>query len=402
LDVSSCQAAPGGPASHARAPGMDGLRLMRGKTRGWRGALVLFLISICSGCSSLSYYAQSIGGHLHVLQAARPIDDWLRDAATPDALKERLRKVQAMRDFAARELGLPDNASYRTYADLGRPFVVWNVTAAPALSLRLRQWCFPVAGCVDYRGYFDREAADRYARALRAEGWDVQVGGVRAYSTLGWTADPVLSTFIGLPDVEIARLIFHELSHQLLYVPGDSTFNESFATAFEEVGVRRWLQRRADPAMELAWQRYNRRKEAFLTLLRGARSRLAALYASNAGVGEMQTAKAAIFAGLRSEYAAAKQHPDNGLYQFSGYDPFFAANLNNAAIASVSTYTQMLPAFVKLLKASGDDLEKFVGAARGLASMPLAERHLRMTQLLQEPGAVVGALTPVDAPIQAR
>lgn len=352
-----------------------------------RGLAMLGVLAVCSGCtslSSLSYYTQSVGGHLEVLRAARPIDDWLGDAGTPAALKARLVQVRTIREFAVRELGLPDNASYRSYADLGRPFVVWNVTAAPRFSLKLMQWCFPVAGCVDYRGYYDRAAAEEYARTLRAEGWDVQVGGVRAYSTLGWTADPVLSTFIDLPEVEIARLIFHELSHQLLYVPGDSTFNESFATAFEEEGVRRWLKQRADPAMDAAWRRYRQRRTAFLELVQEARQHLAALYASNLPAERMAEGKAGIMRKLRADHAAARADPGSGLYGFTGYDRFFQGDLNNAALAALATYTQMQPAFAKLLQDRNFDLGEFVRLARGLAGLPHAERRQRLAAWVRE------------------
>lgn len=346
--------------------------------------LVVLLTGSLAGCSTLGYYAQSIHGHASLLQAARPIDDWLADPATPAGLKERLERVRAIRAYASRELGLPDNASYRSYAQLGRPFVLWNVTAAPELGLRLMQWCFPVAGCVGYRGYYDRASATAYAAELAAAGWDVQVGGVRAYSTLGWTPDPVLSTFIDLPEVEVARLIFHELAHQLLYVAGDSTFNESFATAFEEEGVRRWLQARADPAGNAAWERYRARRAAWLGLLNTARTRLAAAYAGTPEPAAARAAKAAILAGLRADYQVRQRDPASPLYRYAGYDRFFDQGLNNASLAGVATYTHWLPAFAKLLQESGNDLARFAAAAREIAGLDAAARGQRLTALLAE------------------
>ena len=205
------------------------------------GAVIMAAAALITGCANLAYYTQAANGQFALLSAARPIDQWLADPATDTGLKDRLAKAQAMRRFAVRELGLPDNASYSSYADVKRPFVLWNVVATPALSMEPKKWCFPVAGCVSYRGYYSKEEAQAYAAELRAEGNDVQVSGVPAYSTLGWFNDPFISTFIHYPDGELARLVFHELAHQVVYAVGDSEFNESFATAVEEAGVQRWL-----------------------------------------------------------------------------------------------------------------------------------------------------------------
>ncbi|MDE2456588.1 MAG: aminopeptidase, partial [Burkholderiales bacterium] len=200
---------------------------------------------LASGCSTAGYYAQALGGHLAVLRKSRPVSEWLADPATPAPLRARLELAERMRDYAVTALGLPDNASYRRYADLGRSAVVWNVVAAPELSLTLETWCFPVMGCVGYRGYYDKAAAEALGAELKAQGWEVEVYGVPAYSTLGWSnwlgGDPLLNTFIDWPDGELARLIFHELAHQVVYVKGDSTFNESFAVSVEQEGVKRWL-----------------------------------------------------------------------------------------------------------------------------------------------------------------
>ena len=199
-------------------------------------ALVLTTVAMLQGCSTLGYYAQAVGGHLHVMQLARPVDTVVSDPATPEPLRIKLGLAVKVREFASRELGLPDNGSYRRYADLGRPYVLWNVFAAPAFSVKPVESCFPIAGCVNYRGWYSEEAAQRAAKALQAQGYDTFVGGVPAYSTLGWFDDPLLNTFMAYPDFEVARLIFHELAHQLVYAMNDSTFNESFAVAVEEVG----------------------------------------------------------------------------------------------------------------------------------------------------------------------
>jgi predicted aminopeptidase len=250
------------------------------------GAAVVAALCLGSGCSSLGYYGQAVGGHLDILQRSRPVADWLAEAETPARLRERLQLSQELRDFAVRELRLPDNTSYRRYADLGRPAVVWNVVAAPELSLQLKTWCFPVLGCVGYRGYFNRDDATATAAELRAQGWEVYVYGVPAYSTLGWSnwigGDPLLNTFLPWPEGELARLLFHELAHQVAYADDDTTFNESFATAVERLGGQRWL---AQPGREAAAREYaelDRRRADWRELTLRHRQRLQALYASAA------------------------------------------------------------------------------------------------------------------------
>ncbi|HEV7912633.1 MAG TPA: aminopeptidase, partial [Albitalea sp.] len=241
---------------------------------GIAGTLALAAATVClsSGCSTLGYYAQSVGGHLDLLRSARPVPQWMSDADAPAELKDRLALTQRIRDYAVSELSLPDNASYRRYADLKRNAAVWNVVAAPELSLSLHTWCFPVVGCVGYRGYFDRERAEAFADELRREqGLEVGVYGVPAYSTLGalpgdFFADPLLNTFIRFPEGELARLIFHELAHQVAYAKGDTEFNESFATAVERIGGMRWLNEHAAPQAREEYARYDGRRQDFRAL----------------------------------------------------------------------------------------------------------------------------------------
>ena len=366
------------------------MRGSRASLRRWGGAIAVALVAVAAACglgacSAVGYYSQSIGGHLAVLRAARPIDDWLDDPATPEALRLRLEKVRAMRRFAAHDLGLPDNRSYTTYADLKRPFVVWSVFAAPALSLRLRQWCFPIVGCVSYRGYYDKDAAERYAQTFRDAGDDVYVGGIPAYSTLGYTTDPVLSTFIGFPEGEVARLIFHELAHQVVYLSGDTTFNESFAVAVEEEGVKRWFAAavRSDPAEGAAAAAYRSsvdRKRAFVALLTRRRAALEAAYATGDDASK-RVAKQDEFAALHADYEAAERDPGDALYDYHGYDRYFAQALNNANLAAVATYTQRVPAFAKLLDDDHGDLERFYRDVAALANLPANERTARLDRL---------------------
>lgn len=340
-------------------------------------AALLGLLSL-SGCAAWSdgpgYYLQSIAGQLSLMRASRPIASLLREPGLDPALRQKLEQVVAIRRFASASLDLPDNGSYTGYADLKRPFAVWNVFATPELSLQLKQWCFPVAGCVAYRGYFHREDAERYAARLRAEGYDTYVAGVPAYSTLGWFDDPVLSTFVRYPEAQLARLIFHELSHQLLYVKGDTTFNESFATTVEQVGLDRWLAAHeaatGDRRLREQWQAFAARRAQFLALVARHRAALEALYASDASEQHKRAAKHADFAALRSDYEALR-HSWGG---YAGYDRWFAQPLGNAQLASLATYTSEVPTFQALLAQEHGDLPAFYAAARRLAATGLTAR----------------------------
>jgi predicted aminopeptidase len=229
-----------------------------------------------TGC----YLMQAAGGQMVIASRREPIAEVIADSGTPPELRTRLEYVAAARDFASRELGLPDNDSYRSYADLGRPYVVWNVFATPEFSVEPRHWCFPIAGCVVYRGYFSEESARRYARKLRRRGDDVAVGGVAAYSTLGHFKDPVLNTMLGWSDAQLAATLFHELAHQVVYVPGDSQFNESFATVVEEAGLERWLTARQRMQDLAVWQEQRERQSQFIALLLKVRDELRELYQS--------------------------------------------------------------------------------------------------------------------------
>jgi predicted aminopeptidase len=333
-------------------------------------------VCVTSGCSTLGYYAQSVGGHLAIVRAARPVSAWLADAHTSAALKARLELSQRIRDFAVSELKEPDNASYRRYADLKRSAAVWNVVAAPELSLRLQTWCFPVVGCVGYRGYYARAAAEDFAEGLRAQGLEVSVYGVPAYSTLGLLpgdlfADPLLNTFIGYPEGELARLIFHELAHQIAYAKGDTVFNESFATAVERLGSARWLREHASPQARAEYERYESRRRDFRALTKQYRARLNALYESVAGDADKRAAKAALMAGLRADYAALKRDRWGG---YSGYDDWFA-HANNASLGVLAAYNELVPNFERLFDREGGDWTAFYREVKRLAALPRAQRR---------------------------
>jgi predicted aminopeptidase len=344
----------------------------------WRIALIgasAAALSLVAGCAQLGYYVQAMQGQYSLMAEAKPIDDWLADPHVGDKLKQKLSTVKEIRKFAARELGLPDNDSYTSYADLKRPYVLWNVVAAPSLSLKPIQWCFPIAGCVEYRGYYNKADAQVFADQLRRDGYDVQVAGVPAYSTLGWFNDPVLSTFIQYPDGELARLVFHELAHQVAYAKNDSQFNESFAVAVEEAGVARWMEKYGDNKMRQAYTAYEGRKQDFLALLLKYRKQLAANYAGGTSDAEKVNNKAAIFQALKDEYQVLKA----GWGGYSGYDRWFAEPLSNAHLAAIATYHDFVPGFRTMLTHEGN-FAKFYRAVRELAAQDKVYRHKQLAQ----------------------
>lgn len=349
-----------------------------------RALLLVLLPLLLGGCANFGYYLQSVDGQMQILDRQRPIRALLADPTTPPALKRKLALVLQVREYASRELGLPNNASYRQYADLRRRYVVWDVFAAPRFSVKLKKWCFLFAGCVDYRGYFNEARAKAYASALRRQGYDVYVSGVSAYSTLGWFDDPVLNTVIDLPDVELAGLIFHELAHQLLYVRDDSEFNESFATAVELEGMRRWLASYGTPHQNAAHAAAQARESQFFALVNGYRRRLAAVYASAMPDEEKAARKAALFADLRNDYDALKASWGGK----ATYDRWFAHPLNNAQIGALATYTQLLPAFDRLLQDHDGHLRAFYAAVRRVSRLPKATRDARLAAIASRAPAV--------------
>jgi predicted aminopeptidase len=347
-------------------------------TARWPRIFVAALLPLLIGsCASVGYYFQSVTGQLDIWRRERPIAELLRDADLSASLKQRLGTVVEIRDFATRELSLPENQSYRRYADLERPFVVWNVFAAPEFSVRPAQWCFAFVGCVSYRGYFAEADARNYAAELAAQGYDVHIGGVPAYSTLGWFPDPVLNTVIHYSRPRLARLIFHELAHQVVYASGDTMFNESFAVAVETEGVRRWLERHGTAQDKAAYSRSITRREGFTALVLAYHGKLDALYRSGLGAEEMRPRKKELLENMAADYQKLKA----GWGGFSGYDQWFAQGVNNAHLASIAVYTKMVPAFDALLAQSGGDLPEFYRRVRELSAQPKEERARRLAVL---------------------
>ncbi len=320
------------------------------------------LLALCllSGCETLSYYLQAVGGQMAMMARARPAAELIADPATPQPLRERLVLARSIRDFAVSGLRLPDNASYRSYAELDRPYAVWNVVAAPEFSLEPLQSCFPVAGCVSYRGFFAQADAERHAAALRAAGNDVYVYGVPAYSTLGRFDDPLLSTFIRYPDVELARLIFHELAHQVAYARDDSSFNESFAVVVEREGLRRWLAAMGRGAELANFFAVQERSKNVLNEIQQTRAKLGVLYRQRIAAEAMRERKRAELQELRARLAKQERFKDQ--------DP------NNALLASYATYTELVATFEHLLQEEGGDLERFYARVKAYAASAPSNR----------------------------
>jgi predicted aminopeptidase len=332
---------------------------------------------LLGGCASVSYYVEAVSGQMEVLSRAQPIDRVLADPATADSVKHKLGEVREIRQFASTELGLPDNGTFRRYADLQRPFVVWNVFAAPEFSTRPREWCYPLIGCASYRGYFSLDKAKAAARALGEAGFDTYVGGVPAYSTLGWFDDPVLNTFVHYPEARLATLIFHELAHQVVYVRGDTAFNESFAVTVAQAGARRWLARAGHERQHAAFETLERRTHDFATLVDKYRHLLEEVYAAALPDDEKRERKAQVLRAMQAEYQQIKSEWGG----VAGYDAWFSQQPNNAQLASATLYTRMVPAFQRLLADEGGDLPRFYRAVKHLGALPQDERLAALQSL---------------------
>lgn len=318
------------------------------------------------------------------MNAAKPVQEWLDDAQTPQATKQRLQLALRIREFAIHDLALPDNASYRRYADLKRSAVVWNVVAAPPDSLQLKTWCFAVVGCVGYRGYYTEADAKEEAQRIQADGYEVNVYGVPAYSTLGYLnwlgGDPLLSTFIQYPEGELARMIFHELAHQVLYVKDDTTFNESFATAVERLGGQQWLERHGSALARGEYAAFDSRRREFRALTLRARERLAQVYMRKQHLSGTESAqgaanniaieKAKVMQTLREEYSLLKASWGG----YSGYDRFIA-QANNASLGALAAYDDLVPQFEAVFEQKGRSWPAFYAAIQGIVSLPKQARR---------------------------
>jgi predicted aminopeptidase len=345
----------------------------------------------CSGCHTPGYYAQAIKGQYQIVAHRQPIDKLIGDPRTPSGLREQLQLVQRLRAFAGEDLKLPINGHYLKFTDLHRPYVVWNVQAAPRFSLQPKTWWYPVVGSLDYRGFFSERAARDCARRVEARGFDVCVDGVDAYSTLGWFNDPVLSTFVNRPEPELAEILFHELGHQRLFAPGDTDFNEAYATTVGQEGARRWLRSEGNTNRYAEYVASLGRNDQFVHLIMNARQRLEAIYGDTldengnvkaagklpAPPDQLLREKQGVFDELRRDYARLK----SGWGGYSGFDDWFGEEINNARLNTIANYYNYVPAFAQLLRLNGGDMEKFYGAVERLSAMPEEKRHLWLREL---------------------
>lgn len=317
-----------------------------------------------TGCTSISYYAQSLEGHVQIMAARKNVGKLIHDPSTPKALRAKLTSASAIRGFATDELTLPDNSSYHSYVDVGRDAVTYAVFAAPQFSLAPVTWCFPVFGCVPYRGYFSRKSAAESAAELQRQGLDIYVSGVTAYSTLGWSSDPLLSTMLRQNDTYLASLVFHELAHQKIYVNGDSAFNEAFAVAVETTGVRKWLRATGNRAGLRRYETNRKRSADFLGLISKTRDELRQVYGSPRNPQQMAAAKAAAIDRLRMRY---RQLRDKRWAGYRGYDAWFDAPINNAKLAATAVYGEQVPAFLRLFDLCSGDYPRFYASVRRIA-----------------------------------
>lgn len=332
----------------------------------------MIVVSGVTGCTNISYYAQSLKGHVEIMTARQDVGELIEDRSTPEALRARMASASAIRQFATDELALPDNNSYRSYVDVGRDSVTWAIFAAPEFSLTPRTWCFPVFGCVPYRGYFSKRSAIETAVELQRQGLDVYVTGITAYSTLGWSSDPLLSTMLSHDETYLAGLVFHELAHQRVYVSDDSAFNEAFAVAVETTGVRKWLRAAGDTAGLRRYEADRKRKTEFLALDSHTRDELTHVYrGSGTTMDQKRAAKTAAIERLRMRYRAMRDRRWGG---YRGYDVWFDAPINNAKLAATSVYGDQVATFLRLFDLCSGDYPRFFASVRRIGALDKAHR----------------------------
>ena len=355
---------------------------------------VVGLMLLAGGCSTLGFYTQAIRGQVTLLMHREPVDKILASPSTDATLRHKLEVTQAARRFARDQLGLSVGASYSTYVDLGRPYVVWNVFAAPEFSLSPRHFCYPIAGCVSYRGFFHEADARAFAKRLASSGDDVYMGGVAAYSTLGWFNDPVLNTFLDRSDAGLAALLFHELAHKTVYLKGDTRFNESYATTVERVGLKRWLASRDALPEYAAYMAKQARENQVIALIEHTNSKLKAIYASGEGEAKMRAEKQAAIAALRADYARLRAGWGDDHDEFAWW---MKTDINNAKLATIATYNDWVPAFKALLAQQQGDMPAFIEAVRKLAKEDPATREKTLAALAARPVSTAAGAPAVSS-----
>lgn len=358
----------------------DGVPVIKSlRTSKLRYLFLLLSAVMLGGCSTVGYYSQAVGGHLKLMSKRQSIESILADESTDEDLRYKLETLISARQFAITELSLPANESYSTYVETGKAAVTWNVVATTEFSLAPVTWCFPIAGCVNYRGYYDRQDAEHFAAALAEEKHDVTVGGAAAYSTLGWFDDPVYDTMLRGEDIRYVGTLFHELAHQLLYIKDDSNFNEAFASFVEQEGVRIWLEGREQADRIAGYEASLQRAADFGDLLKKGRKSLLDVYAKEIPDDEKRSQKKAAFELMREDYEVLKSSQWDG---YAGYDGWFRRGLNNARLVAVATYRQYVPAFAAMYEEAGRDLARFYALAEEVSELPAEQRRARIQQYL--------------------
>lgn len=343
-----------------------------------KAGLLVALVVASSGCSTVSYYTQAVVGQMSLLAKRRPIERVIEDPETPADVRAKLSLAREITRFARTELHLPVDGSYSSYADIGRSSVVWNVFAAPEFSLEPESFCYPIAGCVSYRGFFAETAARDFARSLQEDGLDVYVGGVAAYSTLGWFNDPILNTFVTRSDARLAALLFHELAHKVVYIPGDTAFNEGFATTVEHHGLERWLIRRDMPEVYEAWLLQERSDQAVIELIGKTRLALEAIYASDRSTDDMRAEKASAIEELRQGFEELKSEGGD----YSRFERWINADINNAKLGTIATYNDWVPAFSRMFADLEYDFARLNARVRELAKLDKSDRDRALSELV--------------------
>jgi len=344
----------------------------------WLHCCLLMIVSLAvAGCSAMEYYWQAIDGHTDIVNQEQPISELLAKPDLDPELRIVLEEMQRARDFASDELGLPENNSYREYADIGRDYVIWNVIATEEFSVAPQTWCFPFAGCVNYRGFFSKSDAEDFANQLGIEGKDVYVAGARAYSTLGWFDDPLLNTMLYRDEAMRVGVLFHELAHQKLYIQDDTAFNEAFATAVAQEGVRRWFIYNGNTSEYERYLESEQRRAEFNTLLKQTRSKLQVLYKQSDDPASMRKQKQKVFLQLKKDYAGLKHNWDND----GRYNTWMAQSLNNAHLALAATYHDLVPSFKRYLQNAEGDLQLFYKQMDQLSRLSITERHEKLNSL---------------------
>ena len=336
----------------------------------YRNIVLLLFTALISGCSTINYYTQSIQGQFEVIQKSQSINLLLGENNLSNSQRERLETILELRKFSTDQLGLPNNNSYLSYADLGRDYVIWNIFATEEFSLSPIKWCYLIVGCLDYRGYFSESEAKQHAMKLKEQGHDIYLGGVSAYSTLGWFDDPVLNTMLRWSDIQLATVMFHELAHQQIYIKNDTKFNESYAEVVATIGVTKWLEQSADNNVLSKYMQSQTQEKQFISLVMEYKALLSKLNLSEIGKELMRSQKELIFKQMKDKYNNLKSHWKN-----DPYSQWFSTGLNNAKLSAIVTYQQYASSFIGIFDKLDRDLERFYSLIKSLSECKQMKRN---------------------------